>query len=64
MGGAPRSGFLHALFAWPAVWSVPVGFATMIAVSLATRHRIPSSTSAIMARLHLPETNRPRPSLP
>ncbi|MFG2887079.1 cation acetate symporter [Streptomyces sp. NPDC048297] len=64
MGGAPRSGLLHALFAWPAVWSVPVGFTTMIVVSLATRHRIPPSTAAVMARLHLPETSGPRPSLP
>ncbi|MEV0981320.1 cation acetate symporter [Streptomyces sp. NPDC049915] len=64
MGGTPRSGWLHVLCAWPAVWSVPLGFATMIVVSLATRHRVPRSTAAIMARLHLPETGGTRSSSP
>ncbi|MFE4631165.1 sodium/solute symporter, partial [Streptomyces mirabilis] len=30
MAGYPGSGALHALLAWPALWSVPLGFLTMI----------------------------------
>ncbi|MFD5416059.1 sodium/solute symporter [Streptomyces nojiriensis] len=48
-------GWTHTLLAWPAAWSVPLGFATMVAVSLATRSRIPAGTAATLARLHLPE---------
>ncbi|MFG2297885.1 cation acetate symporter [Streptomyces sp. NPDC048603] len=53
--GLVRPGWVHALLAWPAVWSVPLGFVTMIVVSLATRRRIPPGTAAVLARLHLPE---------
>ncbi|MET8570346.1 cation acetate symporter [Streptomyces sp. NPDC004783] len=56
MGGLPgRAGALHALLAWPALWSVPLGFLTMILVSLATPGRVPAGTAAILARFHLPE---------
>ncbi|MEV6289474.1 cation acetate symporter [Streptomyces sp. NPDC051896] len=58
VGGA-RSGWAHTLLAWPAVWSVPVGFATMVLISLATRGRVPPGTAATMARLHLPEPPAP-----
>ncbi|MFI6353817.1 cation acetate symporter [Streptomyces sp. NPDC050743] len=58
VGGA-RSGWVHTLLAWPAVWSVPVGFATMVLISLATRSRVPPGTAATMARLHLPEPPAP-----
>jgi Na+(H+)/acetate symporter ActP len=58
VGGA-RSGWAHTLLAWPAVWSVPVGFATMVLISLATRSRVPPGTAATMARLHLPEPPAP-----
>ncbi|MFG2717948.1 cation acetate symporter [Streptomyces sp. NPDC048416] len=54
--GAAPPGLLHALLAWPAVWSVPVGFLTMTGVSLATAGRIPAGTNAAMARFHLPES--------
>ncbi|MYV52863.1 cation acetate symporter [Streptomyces sp. SID3212] len=60
VSGAVRSGWPHALLAWPAVWSVPVGFLAMILVSLATRSRIPPGTNAAMTRFHLPETLMPR----
>ncbi|MFD7335598.1 cation acetate symporter [Streptomyces violascens] len=53
--GAAPPGLLHALLAWPAVWSVPVGFLAMIGVSLATPGRIPAGTNAAMTRFHLPE---------
>ncbi|WMX48304.1 cation acetate symporter [Streptomyces roseicoloratus] len=59
--GGPDSGWPRALLAWPAVWSVPLGFLTMILVSLATPKRVPAGTDAIMARLHLPEAPVPVP---
>jgi len=40
---------------YPAAWSVPLGFGVMIAVSLATRGRIPTRVSRTMVRLHTPE---------
>ncbi|WP_318200189.1 cation acetate symporter [Streptomyces sp. SCL15-4] len=55
IAGPPARGWAHSLLAWPAVWSVPLGFLTMILVSLATRNRVPAGTEAAMARLHLPE---------
>jgi Na+(H+)/acetate symporter ActP len=53
-GVAPQ-GWPHTLMAWPAVWSVPLGFLTMVLVSLATKRHIPPGAAAILARLHLPE---------
>ncbi|OEJ43539.1 cation acetate symporter [Streptomyces agglomeratus] len=53
--GLPGGGWSHSLLAWPAVWSVPLGFLTMVLVSLATRDRIPAGTAGMLARLHLPE---------
>ncbi|MDX3617666.1 cation acetate symporter [Streptomyces europaeiscabiei] len=55
MAGYPGTGTLHALLAWPALWSVPLGFLTMVLVSLATPGKVPPGTSAILARFHLPE---------
>ncbi|WP_128377096.1 cation acetate symporter [Streptomyces cavernae] len=55
MAGYPGTGTLHALLAWPALWSVPLGFLTMILVSFATQGRVPPGTAAILARFHLPE---------
>ncbi|WP_406181293.1 cation acetate symporter [Streptomyces sp. NBC_01006] len=54
--GLPPAGWVHTLMAWPAAWSVPLGFLTMVLVSLATRSRIPAGTAATLARLHLPES--------
>lgn len=56
VAGLVRHGWLHTLLAWPAVWSVPVGFLAMILVSLATPGSVPPHTSATMTRLHLPES--------
>ncbi|MCL6670077.1 sodium/solute symporter [Streptomyces panaciradicis] len=58
MAGFPGTGPLHALLAWPALWSVPLGFLTMVLVSLATPGRVPTGTEAILARFHLPEELR------
>jgi Na+(H+)/acetate symporter ActP len=55
MAGFPGPGALHALLAWPALWSVPLGFLTMVLVSLATPGRVPAGTAAVLARFHLPE---------
>ncbi|MFD8735003.1 cation acetate symporter [Streptomyces sp. NPDC059618] len=56
MAGYPAtSGSLRTLLAWPALWSVPLGFVTMVLVSLATAARVPAGTAAILARFHLPE---------
>ncbi|GEC05588.1 cation acetate symporter [Streptomyces spinoverrucosus] len=58
MADFPGAGPLHALLAWPALWSVPLGFLTMALVSLATPSRVPAGTAAILARFHLPEEVR------
>jgi Na+(H+)/acetate symporter ActP len=55
MAGYPGTGAFHALLAWPALWSVPLGFLTMVLVSLATPSRVPAETPSILARFHLPE---------
>ncbi|MEJ8661303.1 MULTISPECIES: cation acetate symporter [Streptomyces] len=60
--GLAPEGWPHTLMAWPAVWSVPLGFLTMVLVSLATPRHIPSGAAAILARLHLPEDLVGRPS--
>jgi Na+(H+)/acetate symporter ActP len=49
-----ESGVLGSLLAQPAVISVPLAFATMIAVSLATRERRPEADAQLLA-LHAPE---------
>ncbi|MFD8609336.1 cation acetate symporter [Streptomyces sp. NPDC059631] len=55
LAGLPGTGPPHALLAWPALWSVPLGFLTMVLVSLATPGRVPPGTAAVLARFHLPE---------
>ncbi|WP_415975336.1 cation acetate symporter [Rhodococcus sp. 077-4] len=52
---ATLGGWAAAILGYPAAVSVPVAFASMIAVSLATRKTVPSDISRIFARLHLPE---------
>ncbi|CAL9630436.1 cation acetate symporter [Streptomyces sp. Tu 3180] len=58
MAGYPGEGPWHALLAWPALWSVPLGFLTMVLVSLATPGRVPPGTAGVLARFHLPEELR------
>ncbi|MBP2477216.1 Na+(H+)/acetate symporter ActP [Crossiella equi] len=55
ISGELRAGVVTTLLSWPAAWSVPLGFAVMIVVSLATRRRVPASVGTTMARLHAPE---------
>ncbi|GLX50458.1 cation acetate symporter [Streptomyces hygroscopicus subsp. hygroscopicus] len=64
LAGGARSGWPHTLLAWPAVWSVPLGFAAMVLTSLATRDRVPPGTAATLARLHRPEPGPNPPEEP
>jgi cation/acetate symporter len=54
--GAPP-GLAAIILGQPALWSVPLAFATMVLVSL--RGRPPAWASAAMLRLHLDETENP-----
>jgi Na+(H+)/acetate symporter ActP len=49
-------GWLGALLAQPAAWSVPLAFAVMIGVSYASRARVPAGVGRTMVRLHVPES--------
>ncbi|WP_446685591.1 sodium:solute symporter family transporter, partial [Nocardioides stalactiti] len=53
--GVEASGWPGALLAQPAAWSVPIAFATMVLVSLATRSRTPAHAHRFLVRLHTPE---------
>jgi cation/acetate symporter len=50
-----HTGWVGALLAQPAAWTVPTAFLTMVLVSLMTPHRIPAHVSRTMVRLHTPE---------
>jgi Na+(H+)/acetate symporter ActP len=56
--GAPVPGWAGTLVAQPAAWTVPLAFAVMIGVSLATRDRVPPGVGGIMLRLHAPDSLR------
>ncbi|PWN00861.1 cation acetate symporter [Nocardioides silvaticus] len=53
--GVEGSGWGAALLAQPAAWSMPLAFATMVLVSLATPSRAPSHARRFLVRLHTPE---------
>ncbi|WP_426563908.1 cation acetate symporter [Angustibacter sp. McL0619] len=55
MVGGTRDGWTGALLAQPAAWTVPLAFATMISVSLATPRSVPPHVARTMVRLHAPE---------
>lgn len=59
--GAGRHGWWAVLLQVPALWTVPLAFATMVAVSLATPSKMPADTMQKMLVLHLPEGVRRRP---
>ena len=52
---AVPTGWAGAVVAQPAAVSVPVAFATMVLVSLATGARTPRHVAQTMVRLHTPE---------
>ncbi|NYT93569.1 cation acetate symporter [Salinispora sp. H7-4] len=56
--GPPLTGWPAALLAQPAAWTVPLAFTVMVAVSTATRRRVPTDVGATMLRLHTPEALR------
>ncbi|MCR6029825.1 cation acetate symporter [Nocardioides sp. zg-579] len=55
LAAAAPDGWPTVLVEQPAAWSVPLAFATMVGVSLATRARVPAHTRRFMVRLHTPE---------
>ncbi|GAA4641191.1 cation acetate symporter [Gordonia humi] len=52
---AAAAGWPAAIVDYPAAVTVPLTFATMIAVSLATRASVPSGVAGIFAAMHVPE---------
>ena len=53
--GLPIPGWLGVVMTQPAAVSVPIAFATMVLVSIATRSRTPEHVARTMVRLHAPE---------
>ena len=49
-------GWIGALLAQPAAWTVPIAFAVMIVVSLRTPGRVPPGVARTMVALHAPES--------
>jgi Na+(H+)/acetate symporter ActP len=56
--GPPLPHWVSALIGQPAAWTVPLAFAVMVFVSLATRHRLPTTVRTTMLRLHAPDPLR------
>ena len=55
MLGAATSGWGAVLLGQPALWTVPLAFTVMIAVSLLTQRSLPANVNQVMLRMHLPE---------
>jgi cation/acetate symporter len=53
--GLADSGWAAALLGQPGAWTVPIAFAVMVGVSLATPRRIAPNVGRTMVRLHMPE---------
>ncbi|SCF42889.1 cation acetate symporter [Micromonospora mirobrigensis] len=56
--GPPLAGWPATLTAQPAAWTVPLAFTVMVAVSVASRRRLPADVGATMLRLHAPDSLR------
>ncbi|MEU2610793.1 cation acetate symporter [Micromonospora sp. NPDC007271] len=56
--GPPLTGWPATLTTQPAAWTVPLAFTVMVAVSMATRRRLPADVGVTMLRLHTPEALR------
>jgi Na+(H+)/acetate symporter ActP len=56
--GRTGHGLTATLLSYPAAWTVPLAFAVMVGVSLATRRRVPSAVGLTMLRLHAPDALR------
>ena len=55
MVGGVREGWVGALLAQPAAWTVPAAFAVSVVVSLLTPRTTPAHVARTMVRLHTPE---------
>jgi cation/acetate symporter len=55
VAGVADGGWSGALLAQPAAWTVPIAFAVMVGVSLATPRRTAPNVARTMVRLHMPE---------
>jgi Na+(H+)/acetate symporter ActP len=55
MAGLATSGWAGLLLSEPAIWTVPLAFATMVGVSRATRGSLPADVAGKLLQLHLPE---------
>ncbi len=60
MVGVGSSGWPAVLLGEPAIWTVPLAFATMIVLSLATPRSVPADVTQQLLALHLPERVRLR----
>jgi Na+(H+)/acetate symporter ActP len=56
--GHTGAGLTATLLSYPAAWTVPLAFAVMVLVSLATRRRVPGTVALTMLRLHSPDALR------
>jgi Na+(H+)/acetate symporter ActP len=56
--GGTGHGPIRTLLSYPAAWTVPLAFAVMVGVSLATRRRVPGTVGLTMLRLHAPDALR------
>ena len=55
MFGAAQGGWGAVLLGQPAIWTVPLAFGVMIAVSLITQRAVPGHVDQVMLRMHLSE---------
>ncbi len=55
LAGVKTGGWGGVLLQYPAAWSVPLAFAVMVGVSLATSSRAPLHARRFLVRLHTPE---------
>jgi hypothetical protein len=58
MAGPPLTGWAAIVIGEPAAWTVPLAFAVMVGVSLATRRQVPANVGLTMLRLHAPDALR------
>jgi Na+(H+)/acetate symporter ActP len=59
LGLTSGGGWIAAMCAQPAAWSVPLGIGGCVFGSLATQQRLPKQVSAHLSRMHTPERIRP-----
>jgi cation/acetate symporter len=58
LAGPTLTGWPAILIGEPAAWTVPLAFAVMASVSMATRRRVPVNVATTMLRLHAPDALR------